>query len=55
MVAFANEACNLEKIRGGLDIIKEMCAAICDTAELIKEYIKSGFFGKSIVARLKGG
>jgi hypothetical protein len=46
MVAFANEACNLEKIRGGLDIIKEMCVEICDTAELIKEYVKSGFLGK---------
>jgi hypothetical protein len=44
MLAFANEACTLEKIKGGIDIIKEMGLAVQDVAKLIQDYISSPFF-----------
>jgi hypothetical protein len=49
MLAFANEACDLGKIRGGIDIIKEMCNAVCDAARLIEEYVQSGFYGNFVI------
>jgi hypothetical protein len=46
MLAFANEASGLEQIKGGIDIIKEMGAAIQVCAKLIQEYIDRGFLRK---------
>jgi hypothetical protein len=44
VLAFATEACTLEKLNGGIDVIKEMAIAIQDCANLINDYIKSPFF-----------
>jgi hypothetical protein len=44
VLAFGHEACDLQEIKGGLDVIKEMGLAIQDCAKLIQEYIDSPFF-----------
>jgi hypothetical protein len=44
MLAFANEASDLEQIKGGIDVIKEMGFAIQDGSQLMEDYIKSPFF-----------
>jgi hypothetical protein len=46
MLAFANEACDLEKIKGGIDVIREMGLAVQDSARLLQDYIKSPFIGE---------
>jgi hypothetical protein len=44
MLSFANEARQLQQIKGGLDVIKEMGLAVQDGARLIDDYMKSPFF-----------
>jgi hypothetical protein len=44
MLAFANGARNLESLKDGIDVIKEMGLAIQDCAKLIIDYTKSPFF-----------
>jgi hypothetical protein len=44
MLAFANEACDLERISGGLDVIKEMGLSVQEGAKLIEDYMASPFF-----------
>jgi hypothetical protein len=46
MLSFANEARELPQISGGLDVIKDMGAAVQDGVKLIEDYMSSSFFSK---------